>query len=244
MSYRYNKDTLCEIKYLMIMMLHNGSKQMEILGVTQLQKKYKTPSYVRRALKNYQQRQNKSILEAEITAVTEEKNKEKRSCQSNSDACKKHRLKKKLEKIASQLDTQYLKGVIEKLGGNEDDYNDLVINLKALLGKKIEDKLLLEYLIGGSKKQPSSIVAVMVYHILKDKFESLTHATEVLQLNIKTLTVNHEDLVKALQLVEETKYKICVSGDSGDVILHSYISEVDFHGLLNALPKRALRVAH
>ena len=125
---------------------------------------------------------------------------------------------------------------------SNDDLDDLVHQVQELLSRRIEGKSLLEILMDGSKKQPASVVNVLVFHCLKHKFDSLTHATEVLGLNIKTLTVNYELLLDALNKAENSKYKVVISDWNGDAVITSYVSETIFKTIINILDDTAFQV--
>lgn len=230
---------------------------MNLLGIPQVDKEYKTPSYARNAQLRYLQRkkvQESGVVTTNTTSIGlddntisnsslqfHEENKKKSSInttrQTGSEACKKHRLKKKLVRIAALLDIQLLRSILEKLGDFTDDYlNDLILKLKSIISQKIEERSVLEMMMDGSKIQPSSIINVMIYHILKDKFQSLTHASEVLGLNVRTLSVNYKELCELLQQASMSSYKVVISNASGEIVKISYLSDCVYNNLLDMLP--------
>ena len=220
--------------------------KMDILGVPQLKKEYKTPEYVRAAQKRaYERRKSKTVsddssksedrLHAKGEKIRGETN--TKATRNHSEDCKKHRLKKKLDRLATNLDVEYLQSILDKLGNqNTDDLQQLVNNLRVLLGKKVDNKPLLEVYLAGSKVQPTSVINVMVYHLLRDKFTSLTQATQVLGMNYRTLTVNHDKLLEVLQLAKNYKYSVSILDESGQLIKSSYLSDDNLNKVLDALP--------
>ena len=225
--------------------ISNSNSKMDILGVPQLKKEYKTPEYVRAAQKRaYERRKAKlepvsvspestqHVCQATASGLTSTK-----SQRNYSEDCKKHRLKKKLDKVATNLDVDYMKTVLGKLGiDNEDDLQHVVDELRQLLGRRIEDKGILEVYLAGSKIQPTSVINVMVYHILKDRFTSLTHATEVLSMNYRTLSVNYEKLLDVLQKTQSYRYNMSITDSSGGVVRSSYLSDDHLTRVLEVLP--------
>lgn len=162
---------------------------MDVLGIAPV-KTYKTPEYIRNAQKRYLDKKLNRVEEQRSDEIDTNDNKKTRV--SNSANCKNYRLRQKLKKLANEFDEEYVKGVLVKLG-EQPRASKIIEDVKMIIGTKIGDKTLIETLLYGTKRYPMSVIQACLYHILRDKFKSMTHATTVLEVNVKTLGTAYKE---------------------------------------------------
>lgn len=218
---------------------------MEVLGVIQPVKQYKTPEYVRHAAKKYREklaasksqdgtRENKG---ADIDDPAEHASDEsEKQLQSNAEACRRHRVKKKLQRLSELLNIDHIRDVLNDMGLDAADLENVLNDIRLTLSRKVNGRCILELLFEGSKRQPESVMHVLVYHTLKKSFHSLTHACGVLGLDIKTLSSNYKDFMELFNASDGGMYAIKVLDPSGKEVSFSYIPEDQLHTILIRLP--------
>lgn len=216
---------------------------MDVLGVSQLSKQYKTPAYVRKAVKNYQQRLQNKDTDNDTTYIhhgVKSENKPRLSSpvnpHANAEACKKHRVKKKLHKLASGFNLEHIRSIVQPVGVSEEEIHNSVEQIQNIICRYVDDKPLLEQYIGGSKRQTDSILHVLLYHVFREKMGSLTNASTVFGTNIKTLTNNYKAFLSMYNRSYATMYSVKLFDPDGKEVSISYIPKHDLNSLFQKLP--------